>query len=119
MKLVSGQSVDLPEQAPLQDFSGHKLDEIPMLQMVPRELNRVERPAHAGEAAFEEALRRGNPVRGERQVVPENLARPGVLEPVLLVEGESGRALKRLLRKAVGEVSGNEVGARRRLVAVA
>ena len=56
MKLVGGQSVDLPEQVPRQQLSREKLDELPALEVGPRELHRIEGPPHTGEAPLEEAL---------------------------------------------------------------
>jgi hypothetical protein len=64
MKLVGGQPVDLPKQAPLQNLSGKQLDEISALEMSHRELHGIERPPLASKAALEEALCRREPMSG-------------------------------------------------------
>lgn len=111
MQLIGGQPVDLPEQVPLQYLSRDKLDKISALEVVLREQDRIERPPHARKTALEKALGGGEPMSGKQHLSAEDLSRPDILKAVLLVEGESGRVLERLLRETLGKVAGNKVRA--------
>lgn len=106
-----GEAGDLPVEGDLGVVGGGEVHQAAGGEVGAGEGFGVQRPAHAGEAGLDEGLRRGQPVGGQVEGVAGHALGPGVLQAVLLVEGEGGGGGEGLGRDALGEVAGGKLGA--------